>query len=36
MPTLPYIKNAIPTSYVGAGWPFDEVDVTVNTEECGT
>ncbi len=33
MPTLPYIKNAIPPSYVGAGWPFDEVDVTVNTED---
>lgn len=27
------IKKAILTSYVGAGWPFDEVDVTVNTEE---
>ena len=25
------MKKAILTSYVGAGWLFDEVDVTVNT-----
>ena len=33
MPTLPFIKKAIPTPRMRSGWLFDEVDVTVNTED---
>ena len=33
MPTLPFIKKAIPTPRMRLGWLFDEVDVTVNTED---
>ena len=36
MPTLPFIKKRPSRPpRMRSGWLFDEVDVTVNTEECG-
>lgn len=36
MPTLPFIKKGHPAPpRMRSGWLFDEVDVAVNTEECG-